>query len=135
MPIRRRGNKLEQWEIAMIKAMHADGRWSNDQDILAYFTRPTRSINHRTISEVRNGRKHLDIERAGPEDLADFISNWPEIDSETGLSVRGDELLIKARECHDSGSSYVQQRWVNFSSRAIHRNGHNFLDLFASRLV
>jgi hypothetical protein len=47
MPVRRRGNKLERWEIALIKAMVADGRWPNDQDILAYFTRPTRSINHR----------------------------------------------------------------------------------------
>ncbi|MDR0810159.1 MAG: hypothetical protein LBE86_13710 [Gemmobacter sp.] len=47
MPVRKRGNKLECWEIALIKAMVADGRWPNDQDILAYFTRPTRSINHR----------------------------------------------------------------------------------------
>jgi hypothetical protein len=46
MPVRRRGNKLERWEIALIKAMVAEGRWPNDQDILAYFTRPTRSINH-----------------------------------------------------------------------------------------
>ncbi|MNY25379.1 hypothetical protein D3C86_1591560 [compost metagenome] len=40
--VRRRGNKLERWEIALIKAMVADGRWPNDQDILAYFTRPSR---------------------------------------------------------------------------------------------
>ena len=43
MPARKRGNKLERWEIALIKAMITDGRWPNDQDILAYFTRPTRS--------------------------------------------------------------------------------------------
>lgn len=42
MPVRRRGNSLERWEIALIKAMIDDGRWPNDQDILAYFTRPTR---------------------------------------------------------------------------------------------
>ena len=30
----------------------------NDQDILAYFTRPTRSVNHRVISEIRTGAKH-----------------------------------------------------------------------------
>ena len=44
----KRGNKLEKWEIALIKAMLSRAG-SNDQDILAYFTRPTRSINHRAI--------------------------------------------------------------------------------------
>lgn len=32
MAVRRRGNKLERWEIGLIKAMVADGRWPNDQD-------------------------------------------------------------------------------------------------------
>ena len=58
MTVRRRGNKLDRWEIALVKAMVADGRWPNDQDILAYFTRPTRSINHRAIAEIRNNTKH-----------------------------------------------------------------------------
>jgi hypothetical protein len=40
MPVRRRGNELEQVGISFIKAMVADGRWPNDQNILAYFTRP-----------------------------------------------------------------------------------------------
>lgn len=31
-PVRWRGNRLEHWEIALIKAMVADGRWPNDQD-------------------------------------------------------------------------------------------------------
>jgi hypothetical protein len=98
MPVRRRGNKLERWEIALIKAMVADGRWPNDQDILAYFTRPTRSINHRAIAEIRTGAKHATVKTVAPEELEAFIASWPEVDSETGLSVRGDELLIKARE-------------------------------------
>ena len=53
MAKRKRGNKLERWEIALVKAMLARGGY-NDQDILAHFTRPTRSINHRVISEIRN---------------------------------------------------------------------------------
>lgn len=48
---------LEKWEIALIKLMISEKRW-NDQDILAYFTRPTRSINHARILEIRNGSKH-----------------------------------------------------------------------------
>lgn len=98
MPVRRRGNKLERWEIALIKVMVADGQWPNDQDILAYFTRPTRSINHRAIAEIRTGAKHATVKAAAAEELESFLSSWPEIDLETGLSLRGDELLIKARE-------------------------------------
>lgn len=98
MAVRRRGNKLERWEIALIKAMIADGRWPADQDILAYFTRPMRSINHRAIGEIRIKKKHDAVEVAPAEDLEAFLASWPEVDAETGLSIRGDELLIKARE-------------------------------------
>lgn len=98
MAVRRRGNKLERWEIGLIKAMVADGRWPNDQDILAYFTRPTRSINHRAISEIRTNSKHAAVKVTPADELEAFIASWPEVDPETGLSLRGDELLIKARE-------------------------------------
>lgn len=98
MAVRRRGNKLERWEIALIKAMIADGHWPADQDILAYFTRPTRSINHRAIGEIRTGAKHASVKAAAADDLAAFLGAWPDIDAETGLSIRGDELLVKARE-------------------------------------
>lgn len=98
MPVRKRGNKLERWEVALVKAMVADGRWPNDQDILAYFTRPTRSINHRAIAEIRAATKHATVAAAAADDLESFLASWPEVDAETGLSIRGDELLIKARE-------------------------------------
>ena len=98
MPVRKKGNKLERWEVALVKAMVADGRWPNDQDILAYFTRPTRSINHRAIAEIRTGTKHAAVKPSAADELDGFLSSWPEIDAKTGLSLRGDELLIKARE-------------------------------------
>ena len=98
MPLRRRDKKLERWEIALVKAMVADGRWPSDQDILAYFTRPTRSVNHRAISEIRSSAKHAAVKAATAEELDSFLATWPEVDAETGLSLRGDELLIKARE-------------------------------------
>lgn len=96
--VRRRGNKLERWEIALIKAMMADGRWPNDQDILAYFTRPTRSVNHRAIAEIRKKSKHAGVKPSTADELETFLAAWPEVDAETGLSLQGDELLIKARE-------------------------------------
>lgn len=98
MPVRRRGNTLEKWEVAIIKSMIAAKQPGNDQDILAYFTRPSRSINHRAIAEIRKDLKHRTIKAATSEELDDFVSNYPDIDQQTGLSARGDELLLKARE-------------------------------------
>src|SRR3954447_9614788 len=93
----RRGHSLEKWEIALIKAMLARGG-HNDQDILAYFTRPTRSINHARIGDIRTEAKHRIVKAASAEELDAYLATWPEVDSQTGLSLRGDELLIKARE-------------------------------------
>lgn len=81
----------------MVKAMLVTGLY-NDQGILAYFTRPTRTINHREIAEVRTGARHRLARAATPQQLADFLLVWPDVDSDTGLSNRGDELLVKARE-------------------------------------
>ncbi|MDR3401225.1 MAG: DUF3644 domain-containing protein [Chthoniobacter sp.] len=94
---RRRGNNLEPWEVALVKAMLAR-QDRTDQDILAYFTRPTRSVNHRLIGQIRKGTAHKATPPATDEDLAEFLTTWPDIDPQTGLSLRGDELLIKARE-------------------------------------
>src|SRR3954454_15519351 len=97
MPKRRRGNTLEKWEVSMTKAMLEKGGY-NDQDILAYFTRPTRTVNHRLIGQIRKETVHKAIKPASPDELSDFLAAWPDTDPQTGLSLRGDELLIKARE-------------------------------------
>jgi hypothetical protein len=68
------------------------------QDIQAYFSRPTRSINHARISEIRDGAKHKTIKAATEDELDAFLDAWPDIDPSTGLHLRGDELLVKARE-------------------------------------
>ncbi|WP_208247816.1 DUF3644 domain-containing protein (plasmid) [Rhizobium sp. T1470] len=94
---RRAGNTLDKWEVPLVKAMLRRKDY-NDQDILAYFTRPTRTVNHRLIAEIRSGCKHKAVKAADDEELAEFLTRWPDVDHETGLSVRGDELLIKARE-------------------------------------
>ena len=97
MPVRKRGNTLERREVALIKAMLNRGGYS-DQGILAYFTRPTRSINHARISEIRTGAKFKTLKAATADELDEFLNSWPDVDTETGLSLRGDELLVKARE-------------------------------------
>ena len=74
------------------------GTFGNDQDILAYFTRPSRSINHARILEIRKGDKHARIRPAADAELEYFVQSWPQIEPETGLHLLGDGLLIKARE-------------------------------------
>ncbi|MBP0439177.1 DUF3644 domain-containing protein [Tianweitania sediminis] len=113
--IRRRGNTLQSWEVSIVKAMIRRGReFTNDQDILSYFTRPTRSINHRLISEIRSGVKHKSVKVGSENELDEFLSTWPDIDHETGLSVRGDELLIKAREAMIAGVQTFNSAGLTF---------------------
>ena len=91
------GKKLERWEVALVKKLISSTKL-NDQDILAYFTRPTRSINHARISAIRAGKTQKDVAEATQEDLDAFLKTWPHIVPETGLHLRDDELLVKARE-------------------------------------
>lgn len=93
---RRTGNALEKWEVAIVKALLA--RKCVPQDIQAYFSRPTRSINQARVSEIRDGVKHKSIKAASEAELDCFLEAWPNIDPTTGLHLQGDELLIKARE-------------------------------------
>lgn len=97
MARRNPNNKLERWEVAIIKTMMATPPHKNDQDILAYFTRPTRSINHGRIKDIRDGKTHTGVAAASAEELVAFLEAWPNVDG-SGLHVIGDELLIKARE-------------------------------------
>lgn len=97
MPTRKRGHVLDRWEVALVKAMLATRRY-NDQDVLAYFTRPTRSVNHRAIAEIRTETRHRGVRPASEMQITEFLTNWPDVDPETGLSRRGDELLLKSRE-------------------------------------
>lgn len=119
MPERKRGNRLERWEISLVKAMLATKKY-NDQDVLAYFTRPTRSINHRAISEIRSETKHKALRAATDEQLTEFLICWPDVDGETGLSLRGDELLVKSREAMIAAVH-------NFNAAGIHFRAEIFI--------
>ena len=52
-----RGTKrnMEDWEAAVIKALLADPAYTRDQ-IVAYFTRPDRTVNPFRISEIAGGK-------------------------------------------------------------------------------
>lgn len=93
---RRQGNTLKKWEVAIVKAM-LEKKYV-PQDIHAYFSRPTRSINQARISGIKDGKTHVAIKAASDAELDAFLNAWPDIDPSTGLHFTGDELLIKARE-------------------------------------
>ena len=99
MPVRRRGKRLERWEISLVKTMVADGRWPNDpgHPRLLHPARPARLTTVQSPKFVR--ARNTARSKRRPRTTSDsFIASWPEVDAETGLSLRGDELLIKARE-------------------------------------
>ena len=105
---RGRHNRLEDREVALIKAMIGCGRFGQDQDILAYFTRPGRTVNHSRIRDIRiamNGepmpatsRRFAGQPAATADELARFLAEFPDVDARTGLRLADAELLIKARE-------------------------------------
>jgi hypothetical protein len=84
-------------EIALVKAMVQAGGRSN-QDILAFFSRPDRSINQGRVAEIVSGKRHQSIPPASPGELRAFLARWPEHDHVTGLHPVDDELVVKARE-------------------------------------
>jgi hypothetical protein len=70
----KRPPKLSRQEVAIIKAMLAE-RFPS-QDILAYFSRPGRSINMLRISEIRSGKKWGDVPRASDEALRAYVDSY-----------------------------------------------------------
>lgn len=64
---RRPGKKLEKWEVAIVKAMLLKKYVA--QDIHAYFSRPTRSINQARISGIRDGATHVAVKPASDAEL------------------------------------------------------------------
>lgn len=106
---------LSRLEISLIKAMLREAA-KTDQDILAYFTWPTRSVNHRVIAQIRRGAKHTDIEPATAITLSAFLDAWPDVDSDTGLSLEADQLLVKAREALISAVQTFNSAGIKFRS-------------------
>ena len=47
---RNRKNKLEHWEVAMVKAMLANGAYGNDQDILVDRIQQNEPCDHREMA-------------------------------------------------------------------------------------
>lgn len=82
--------------MAIVKAMLQENYVP--QDVHAYFSRPTRSVNQARISQIKDGKMHVAVKPASDVELDAFLNAWPDIDPLTGLHIKGDELLIKARE-------------------------------------
>jgi hypothetical protein len=93
---RSKANSLTKDEVPFVKAMIANGY--PNQKIVAYFTRPDRSINQGRISEIRKEKRYKSIKAASDDALASFLESWPHLDPSTGLHIEQNELLIKARE-------------------------------------
>jgi hypothetical protein len=52
----------------------------DNSDYQAYFSRPTRSINHARISEISDDKKHKTLKAASTAELNAFLEAWPNVD-------------------------------------------------------
>ena len=115
MAKRPRGKGLKKWEVSIIKGMIESGNYK-DQVTHSYFTRPSRSINQREISQIRNKVKFTNIKSASASDVKAFLNQWPSIDYETGAALEDDELLIKSREAMLAAIQTFNSGGLNFRS-------------------
>ena len=77
--MKNRQPQLENWEVALIRAMLDSGAYTKQQ-IVAYFSRPDRSVNQGRISEIENNHeRYAGIDAAPPEALVTFLEDWNKI--------------------------------------------------------
>jgi len=68
-------NSLEAWEVALIKAMLATGQYKNQQ-IIAYFSRPDRSVNQGRINDIKSGKIMPTLRAASEAQLRAFLASY-----------------------------------------------------------
>jgi hypothetical protein len=88
---------LNEWEVSLIKAF-SEQTDLNDQQVLAYFTRPNRTLNHRVISGIRAGRYFPSTPPSTEEELGHFKDRWRTLNISKGKIREIEELLLKSRE-------------------------------------
>jgi uncharacterized protein DUF3644 len=106
---------LNDWEVSLIKAF-CEQTDLNDQQILAYFTRPKRTVNHRVISGIRSGRYFAGVPVATEEELNQFKSRWQRLSVSKGKIKEIDELIAKSREAMISAIQSYNNPRVSFRS-------------------
>ncbi|MGN6410958.1 MAG: DUF3644 domain-containing protein, partial [Nitrobacter sp.] len=104
---------LGSWEVALVKAF-LQFTEMNNQDILPYFSRPGRSINHRVIEEIRSGTHFSDIDPASEEQLRDFRERWFTYSIKIGKQKEIEEHVLKAREAQISAIQIFNNPAISF---------------------
>ena len=77
---------------------HVQGGWQDRPGDTRILHAPGTEHNPARIVEARKGGKYAAIAPASPDELAAFLSRWPDHDHVTGLHPDDDELVVKARE-------------------------------------
>jgi hypothetical protein len=106
-------DSLGEWEIALIKSFFLF-TGMNDQEILPYFSRPGRSINHRVIGEIRTGSHFSEIEAATEEELRVFKERWFSYSVKRGIEREIEELVLKAREAQIAAIQVFNNPGIQF---------------------
>jgi hypothetical protein len=99
--------------VALVKAFF-QFTGMNDQEILPYFSRPGRTINHRVIGEIRSGSHFHDVEIATEEELRVFRYKWFSYSVKKGTDREVEELVLKAREAQVAAIQTYNNPAINF---------------------
>ena len=67
---------MEDWEVALIRAMLASGCFRRKQDILPYFNRPERTLNQARISQIAVGAIYPDVDPATDAQVNSYLASW-----------------------------------------------------------
>jgi hypothetical protein len=105
--------KLNEWEVSLIRAFCSYTKF-NDQEVLAYFTRPKRTVNHRVIGGIRRRKYYPDVEACSEEELSYYRDNWFRFSVSKGEQKKVEELVAKAREAMISAIQTYNNPRVSF---------------------
>lgn len=80
-------SSIEPWEVALIKALLADGTRTRDW-VLAHFSRPDRTVNPARINEIAKGELFADIEPANAAQVEVFLRTYAKPDQKLDEAKR-----------------------------------------------
>lgn len=112
---------LTDKERSLIKALIARPGY-NDQVVLSYFSFPTRTLNHRVIAQIRQGKKpYSGIKPASKQEVDEFLASYEHLErvaKELSLQIPEEhfQLVQKSREAISAAVSVYNNPLIQWKS-------------------
>jgi hypothetical protein len=112
---------LSEKERSLIKALVARPSY-NDQVVLSYFSFPGRTLNHRVVAQIRQGKRPYDgIQPASEPEVQEFLASYGHLErvaKELALQVPEEhfQLVQKSREAISAAVSVYNNPLIQWKS-------------------